>query len=167
MGKSLSVKEAAAQLGLSEGKVKAMCVSGELEAVKFGNRWKVTEEEVSRVQHGEAPNQVKNELKKIGIVDVEEFIKFREALQQAQVVQDNKEEELNEKDELVNRKYEACKAVAIKAGQLENKRAKHIALLKEAVETIENLQSVYACFSQGNLSHDGLSNIMTQLEEEL
>ena len=95
MGKSLSVKEAAAILGLSEGKVKSMCVSGELAAVKFGNRWKITEEEVSRVQHGEAPSQVNEELKKIGIADIEEFIKLKEALQQAQVVQDERGEELN------------------------------------------------------------------------
>ena len=165
MGKSLSVKETASQLGLSEGKVKSMCVSGELAAVKFGNRWKITEEEVYRVQHGEAPSQVTSELKKIGIADVEEFIKLREALNQAQIVQDKRAEELNKKDELVNRKYEACKAIALKADQLQNNRAKHIALLKDAVETILSLQKTYTCYSYGKLPHEGLSSIIIELEK--
>lgn len=167
MGKSLSVKEAATQLGLSEGKVKSMCFSGELEAVKFGNRWRITEEEVYRAQHGEAPSQVDSELKKIGIADIEEFIKLREALKQAQIVQKERAEELNKKEDLVNRKYEACKAVAVKADQLQANRAKHIALIKEAVATIKNLQDTYACFSQGNLPYKWLVNISNQLEEEL
>ena len=167
MGKSLSVKEAASQLGLSEGKVKSMCVSGELAAVKFGNRWKITEEEVHRVQHGEAPSQVKGELKKLGIADIEEFIKLREALQQAQIVQDQKEEGLNQKEEIVNKKYEVYKALNIRARQVESKRSQHIRLLKEAVETILSLQKTYACFSQGNLPHSGVLSIIKGLEEGL
>ena len=167
MGKSLSVKEAASILGLSEGKVKSMCVSGELEAVKFGNRWKVTEEEVYRVQHGEAPSQVKSELKKIGIADIEEFIKLKGALQQAQIVQDRKGEELDKKEEIVNKKYEVYKALNIKAKQVELKRSQHIRLLKEAVEIILSLQKTYACFSQGNLPHNGLLSIIKGLEEGL
>jgi len=167
MGKSLSVKEAASILGLSEGKVKSMCVSQELAAVKFGNRWKITEEEVYRVQHGEAPSQVINKLNEIDIADVEEYIIKKEAVRQAAIVQDEREEELNKKDDLVNKKYQACKTVALRASQLENKRARHIALIKDAVGTIISLQKTYSCFSGANLPHEGLADIITKLEEEL
>ena len=163
MGRSLSVKEAAKIIGLSENKVKSMCVSGDLAAVKFGNRWKITEEEVSRVQHGEAPSEVTKELKNIGIPDIEEFIKLREALHQAQIIQDNRAEEINQKDELANQKYTALKDISLRIDRSNNKRVRHIELIKEAVGVILDLQKTYACFSQGNLPHKGLVKIANQL----